>query len=191
MDALRGSYFATVESYIQKNLMTKLDADPDGNVTMNVGSQIIDAEIVDVSPSEITDKEAVNIVNYADCNGISNAHGLRTARFKAMLANKRETKCLLNAAYANHETRGLVMGGIKAALGAAMAVTAGVFAAMLITKQKAAVKKMKATLNVTLGTKMRDIKDSYGVLNSVIEDNLFIYDSIMTPQRTQSTQVYA
>lgn len=189
MDKLRSSYFATVESYIQKNLMSKLDADDSGNKTLNMGTKVVEADVIDVSMATMSDEQAASIVNYANSFNITQGHGLKTARFIYNRNKSAEFKSIMNCAYMPNKPR-FIGAAIMAGIGAAVAVTAGVFAAMLITKKQAAVKKMKATLNVTLGTKMKDIRESYDVVNSVIEDNLFIYDSKMTVQKTQSTQVY-
>lgn len=185
LDAIRTKYFNAADEYLTNIYIPALNARVIGAEVLEYGSMVTESEIIDIDPiklenvdldSEDLPDEIVRLKTYSALKTLNSKDRLRNINYCIPLGI--------------NNTRGLVTGGIKLAVGALMAVVGGVFTAITATNARMAQKKAKVTANVSYGVMLKDIKESYNLMNSIFEDNLLIMDGSFDVQRTMPTQVY-
>lgn len=187
MDALRTKYFNNVNAYVTGCYLPSL-VNPKAKVDVKlVTATIKDAEVLDLEPAEI--KESVDKLVTSRSADVSEYSESSTFRLLHRTGIKQDYASLVNPFKSNKE-KGLGGGIAKMAIGAAMMIGGIVMSCMIADKARAEQSKLKCSANASYGAMLKEIKQSYDLVNRIISDAVVLLDKEFDVQRTNAHQVY-
>lgn len=188
MDMLRSKYFHNVNGYLSSIYLPNL-VNPTNKVDVKlVTATIKDADIIDLEPSDIKDPVEALVRSYNDIDD-----ELQNSSSVSLLyrQNSRQVySTLVNPFNRPQMQRGLWGGIAKMAIGAAMMVGGIVMSCMIADKARAEQSKLKCAANASYGAMLKEIKQSYDLVNKIISDAVVLFDKEFDIQRTNAHQVY-